>query len=745
MKNFDDITYPDSRSYYSNLETTNHPLDFYMEVIPNSKTIDLLLGYFTSSSIRLLSTQFAKFISNDGILRIVANHVLSPEDMDALLSEDYEFKDFGITESKSKDLFGLSEILSSQSQHFYDCLRYLLLKDRLIFVSVIGSRNQLVHYKRGLYSDKNGNQILTVGSSNFTRNGILENIEQVDIYLDWEYEKVNQIKISDFIDEFSSIITKKNEGFKYLKSSEIYDYILKTGKEKTFNELVETESKFASRIYSNQSLLKKLNEASKKLLNSNLTKPEPKERSIEIPPLYLDKFNGKLFSHQEDAIEKWFSNNGKGILKMATGSGKTVTGLSIVTKLINKFKESDKSFIVVIVVPYRHLVVQWNEEAVKFGFNPILCFGSYKSWKNNLIKCVENLTNKTTKYELAIVSNATFSKQHFQEIIKSLVIQTIILGDEAHNFGSPRYLNSLPPNFRFRIGLSATPERHMDPIGTQGLYDYFGKEIINYGIKEAIEDGTLCRYNYFPIIVHFTEKERRDCLKLNRDIGILMSKLKKKHELKIELDLKKKLLSRSRLVANADNKLIELLKLLKNRKDEFYNLVYCGDEIEYDDFSHDHSNEIDGDFGLKQVDKILGELRKLRIKSDKFTSTENITERQIILERFRNRELQTLVAIRCLDEGVDVKRTENAYILASSSNPKQFIQRRGRVLRTAKGKSIANIYDFVLLPQIEFDDAASKFLIKNELKRIKEFAGTSENEGHTLNVLRPFKDQYNIF
>ena len=307
-----------------------------------------------------------------------------------------------------------------------------------------------------------------------------------------------------------------------------------------------------------------------------------------------------------------------------------------------------------------------------------------------------------------------------------------------HNLGATKNLKSLPVTATFRLGLSATPVRRGDEQGTKALEDYFGPEAIRFELKDAIENGFLCPYDYFPILVQLTDDEMEAYLELSIQIANIWGS---DHDADNGPSDKLKwlLLERARLIGGAENKFHELLPIISQDPDKAYNLVYCSD-------AKDPQTE------ERQVERAVRIIStEAHMRANKFTAGESPKQRKELLSDFEAGRLQVLVAIRCLDEGVDVPRTETAYILASSTNPRQFIQRRGRVLRRANGKTKATIYDFVTVPDL--DDIRhqgnnvfniERGMVARELERVNEFANLSLNKGESLRRLREIRQKLNL-
>ena len=256
----------------------------------------------------------------------------------------------------------------------------------------------------------------------------------------------------------------------------------------------------------------------------------------------------------------------------------------------------------------------------------------------------------------------------------------LLVVDEAHNFGSPRLQKTLNDSYKYRLALSATLERHNDTLGTEKLYEFFEKKVIEYDLERAIKEGKLTPYKYYPILVYLDEEELEEYRNLSYEIckHIIGRNGKKR------LDPYGEILAieRSRLIAGAKGKLTKLKEVITPYKDDNYMLVYCGATNVLDP-KNDSSDTDTGD--VRQIDAVVQILgNQLNMKVGKFTSNETIEERKEIKNAFENRDLQGLVAIKCLDEGVNIPNIKTAFILASTTNPKEYIQRRGRVLRKSK-------------------------------------------------------------
>ena len=444
--------------------------------------------------------------------------------------------------------------------------------------------------------------------------------------------------------------------------------------------------------------------------------------------------NLKLRPYQNQAINNWFANRGRGILKMATGTGKTITALAIATQLYQKIGLQA----LIIVCPYRHLVTQWDRECQKFFLQPILAFENVNNWQNQLSTTLYNIYSGNQNFITVITTNSTFISDSLQSQLKYFPEKTLIIGDEAHHLGSPKLETSLPRNIGLRLALSATPERYFDDQGTQAILDYFGQVLQpELTLADAIKQGALAPYLYYPILVELTEAESVSYAKLTSKIGWALL-LSEKENVEIEKEnLTALLMERSRIIASAANKLIALRKLMASRLQTTHTLFYCGDgSVGTENISNLRQ--------MEAVVKILGSELGYRVNS--YTAETPIRKREKLREQFESGELQGLVAINCLDEGVDIPVIKNAVILASSQNPRQFIQRRGRILRPHLSKEKATLFDMIVLPpdmgrstlQIE------RNLLKKELKRFLEFADLANNAGEARVKLLSIQKKYGL-
>lgn len=437
---------------------------------------------------------------------------------------------------------------------------------------------------------------------------------------------------------------------------------------------------------------------------------------------------------------------------MATGAGKTYTGLGAIARLSDAV---NGKLAVIIVCPYQHLVEQWVEDIEKFNISPIIGYSSsqQKDWKQRFEKAVryQKISNDK-RFFCFICTNATFSSQFVQATISKIKSPILLVVDEAHNFGARSYAKLLDDKYKYRLALSATLERHRDDEGTNALFNFFGDKCIEYTLEQAINESKLTPYKYYPVVVYLTADELEEYEIISKQ---MQDHLRKDKNGNYKLDSYGELLAikRSRIVAAASQKLVKLREVITQYANKHFLLVYCG-ATNVTQPDSDSSSTDEGDIRqIEAVTSILG--NELGMKVAKFTAEENMEERNSIKEHFKNGDdLQAIVAIKCLDEGVNIPGISTAFILASTTNPKEYIQRRGRVLRKsdATGKKYAEIYDFVTLPRqldtvsgLTSEQAGRDIsLVKNELTRVKEFARLSLNSMESNDIIWEICDCYNL-
>lgn len=739
------LEYPNTLEYRT--DGIHLPLEFFLLTVPVCKQIDLKLGYFSSNAIRTLSYGFAQFIFNGGTLRIITNHFLSKKDKNILIEEpEGNYNKLEVEKYIKEDLKGLEQIIKNGDQHFFNCLKYLHSHKRLIIQPVKLKPDGLSHYKQGILDD-GINKIYFHGSCNFTYHGLLENGESLSISRLWG-ESSERAKIEEQIDNFESIFAKENEYFEYLSVEDVVEVIKQKGQDKDLKELVEDEINVVKKIGQKLGLL----ETYEKQIESF----EKRVTEFDTKPRFPYSQGPREYQHY--AFENWKNNNQQGLFAMATGTGKTITSLNC---LLEIFKKTGY-YKALILVPTITLVNQWEEECKKFKFNSIIKVSSKSPrWKNDVsgILLKEKLTS-TDKVSFIVISTyASFARPNIFGELNQLPVKTLLIADECHNMGSATLLKFLPKiTCKRRIGLSATPERQFDEDGNIKLFSFFNSSCgytYEYSMAEAINNDVLCRYYYYPHLVSLTDTEMYKYMELSLKIAKYFNPQKNNFDINDSI-LTALLLARKRIIHKAYNKVSVFSDILKDYHSEKGNLKYTlvyvpegndpNDYFETDRYSEEDEIESDQDAAhlidiftktVKQVDK--------RTTVKKFISGTN--SRNDILEQFAKGEIDVLTSMKCLDEGVDVPRAELAVFCASTGNPRQFVQRRGRILRKHIDKQFAYIHDLVVIPEVNSDSKSfnmERSLLKKELERVNNFASLAENSAYTVSVLLDIMNYYNL-
>jgi superfamily II DNA or RNA helicase len=429
-----------------------------------------------------------------------------------------------------------------------------------------------------------------------------------------------------------------------------------------------------------------------------------------------------LRDYQEKAIEQWFGAECRGFFEMATGTGKTITALAASARLA----EREGRLATIIAAPYQHLVDQWSTEAERFGHRPVLAYRDRTRWVDDAHEQAVAFSAGLRPYMTVITTHVTFATPAFQSMLARLSGPVLLIADEVHHMGTDRIRRALSPALPFRLGLSATPDRWFDDIGTQALREYFGATVFALPLADAI-GISLTPYYYHPHLVELTESEFQDYRELTTRIARLFGRTAG-----AQPDALQRLLAkRADLLNMAANKLEVLSNLVDEEGALSHALFYCAPGQ------------------LTPVVRLLGWEKDVLVHP--FTARETAPERRRLLAEFADGRLQALAAIRCLDEGVDVPSTRLAFLLASSGNPREFTQRRGRLLRRAAGKSHAVIHDLIAVPPVSQTSqkdssayAAERAIVRRELDRFGEFAGAALNKHTALDAVWDLAVRYNL-
>lgn len=689
----------------------HEPKEFFTEALIESKNFDLGLGFFSSSGIRCLAYGFALFIANGGKMRVVINHILSQQDKDAIEKGIAGIVD-KFEDSILHDVKRLCETLSQEDLQFFNCFSYLISIKRIEFVATISSKGGLGHDKFGIFKDEKGNRVAFAGSANFSQSAMEYNSESLLVFTSWDDER----RVIELEKIFSETWSGDSPHLTHIPLEKVTAYIKNRFTPVELPRLLEDEINIRS-IYKEDSH----HCAVKSPLSERiLTKIEYKEREPRFP--FPEQRNIQI-----DAYNAWVNNNKQGIFAMATGSGKTVTALNC---LLQEYHKSG-IYKAIVVVPTKALALQWTKEVRRFNFQNVISTHTDKDWKHDLSRYTTQCYLNQNKNLVIVTTYATFIRKYIQDFVRRTkgIDGFIFIADEAHNLGSRGPLSNLPLNIPQRIGLSATPERVYDDVGSRKIYDFFNslppKYTFRFTMKQAIGEQILCRYNYFPIFVSLTKDEMEQYSKITEQLRAFIDPITGKYVKDAEMLLMK----RKRIIHKAQNKkhkVAALLTELSKKKKLNYTFVFVPEGYEPDYAQRDDYSVVDDDIHI--IDEYASMFKELNYSFHKYIT--GIDDAPGVLNSFANGDIQVLLSMKCLDEGVDIPRTENAIFISSTGNPRQFIQRRGRVLRKCDGKEMATIWDLIVTPPNVTGENSrlESRLFQGEVKRILNFAALAENK-----------------
>ena len=716
------------------------PERFFNDGLMNSTEFDLKLGYFSSAAISVLAEGFATFISQGGSMRLIINHIVSKKDKEAI--NDGVMGNV-IDCSDLSNFQYLKSTFDEYQEQFFRCLAYMISQKR-IDIRIIKPRGQkgIAHTKTGQFRDGDSITAFT-GSANFTISGLFNNIENISIDRSDSVDVMVQKRIAKQRKDFDAIMSGEKKGIEYLSPKDLVEAISTNYGDSDIEELLDVEEK-----------LKECK--SRKKLDNLQTPWVAAEESTEIEPHFPYPTGPR--DYQQKAFDSWKKSQ-CGLFNMATGTGKTLTSLNCLLQIYKQFGY----YKAIILVPTVTLVEQWEKECRKFDFQHIVKVCSKnKNWKGEIDRLTMkenfNPTNSPINY-VVISTYASFARDNVFHDLMSLSKKCLLIADEAHNMGSKRILDridSVGERFKRRLGLSATPERQFDEKGNKELRRFFNSEneyTFVFSMEEAIKNKFLCEYYYFPHVVRLCDDEMYDYMEISQKLG----KIYRYNGGYLDLDdeiVRALLLKRRRIIHKARNKQDAFKNIIEERYKEKgnlkYTLVYVPEGLKPDSIAdvYDSSDVAEDDM---ESDKLINEYTQIVMDVSNTTTVRKFVSgqknREAILKDFETGDLEVLTSMKCLDEGVDVPRSELAIFCASTGNPRQFIQRRGRILRTHKEKKYAYIHDLVVVPDIGADCVdyeMERKLILSELKRVRDFASLSRNLDYSYTELEEVLNFYNI-
>ncbi len=638
------------KNSYISYGEDNIAASFLVPALQCTKIYRRSVGFFSSQVLLAILDGIINLVRNNGRIMLAASPKLNEQDVNAI-DKGYKLREEIIKEAFTRDFIAELEQFDEKNLNL---LVELISQGYLDIKIVVTEKTGMYHDKLGILEDFDGNTIVFYGSPNSSLSGYEKNYEKIRIVKSW-IPGTEEI-INDEVSEFDSIWNGKNQ---FLK---VYDY---------------TES------------------AKKQILEI-----VRKREKIDD-----DKKTGiVLRDYQERAIEAWIENNYHGFYVMATGTGKTWTAIYSAKELL-KTKEAT----IVICAPYKHLIKQWVQDLeVAFPKAKIIMVSSENlNWEQQLSQAIV-YKKYHSEVQIIIVSTiASFSLDRFMKSIKKSYDDKLLIVDEAHRL--TKRTDTMQRMFKYMLGLSATPYSGKSAKSGKELMDYFGGQVFNLPIEEALERKFLVPYYYYPIYVNATEEEEE---KFRYYTKQMMSCFRNNVLIDPE-NFAKYHRSRLRVISMADEKMQDIIPIINRVGIEDHFIVYCGDGRLFD-------NNTGAE--IKHIQAIKNVLTDLGYKVSQFTAKENMKERMQLINAFNNQEISALVAIRCLDEGINIPSIKSALILSSNDNYREFVQRRGRILRNDKNKEYATIYDIIVLPSHDMDSWAVI-----EFRRFYEYAHLALN------------------
>ena len=676
-------------------------------LVPAMRSCDDLrigVGFFSSRCLAQIAPGLAVYVNEtSNTLKLMVSPVISEEDQRAIES--------GVREPQTvlnraiERLFEEARLSASAiERHTIETLAYLVASDRLE-VRVVLMERGIYHNK--IYLLRSEEQWLAVhGSSNATERGLLVNGEQMSVDRAWKDGEQSEKRVEIFLRQWDRRWNNQHPKSLTVEVGQALEIL--RGYSGPIPPTVADFWEAWHRDYE-AGLAPKLPFG---------YHPVPIDHRLKIPDTLV--WREGRFAHQGAAVDALIENGG-GILSMATGSGKTLTALIA----ISGFQDRKIGHLcVVILAPTRPLIRQWAKDIRDFGVEPIVMSGIGKERRQQELEMLSvSFASVNPRTEVLLLTNSLFLKRESAERswLESLPesVTCILVADEVHNLGVSSFVKNPPECFARRIGLSATPIRQYDPDGTHKLFDFFGgPPIFNFSLGDAIDTGCLVSYRYYLHEVEFASDEMEYYEDLTAqlvqagfridDDGITVG---------LSDRVARLLRDRRALVEQADAKLRVLEHLLKciGTESVTKTLIYA-------------SAKPVAPGKVRQITATNEMLQRLNIISHQYTAEETGTSQaRKILDKFGIGDYQVLTSMKVLDEGVDIPQTDTAFLLASSTVEREWVQRRGRILRHAPGKSFAHLHDFIVVPP-NLDSLAARSLLRSELRRASAFADLADNE-----------------
>ncbi len=630
------------------------------------------VGYFTSSALDFIGEGILSLARNENSKIMLCASPKLNDDDIRAIKAGYEARNFVIKQSILELEASLNDISDKNAE-----ILYMLIKEDILDIKVVWKENGMYHDKLAVLDDYDGNVVAFVGSPNETGSGYNENYEKIRVYKSWTD---TEGRIEDETREFLSIWDNNNE---FLK---VYDF----------------------------------NEAFKKKIIQRINNPS------KIKPIKY-----KMRSYQIEAKNNWIKNDHKGFFVMATGTGKTITSLYAIKELV----ENNKVF-TIIAVPYKHLVTQWYDDVKEFFPNANIVY-IYSEVKNSEDKIYSNYIASKSNYKplIVITTIKSFFIDRYKTIYEQIEFDKLLIVDEAHNFIN-RISDELSSQYKYKLGLSATPVFGNDIEKTESLINWFGGKVMDFPIEKAI-GKYLVEYEYHPIFIN-ASKDDEDSF--NKYTQLMLSAVDPINGVIIDEDkFVMGYRGRLRSISMAEEKMTHIRTIFSEVEEKDHLIIYCSDgKLFYHTPDHKKLELRHLEYMLKLINRSLIE-QSSTYRATKFTASEDNNTRMELIDRFNKGYDHIMVAIKCLDEGINIPSIKAALILSSNDNYREFVQRRGRILRLFKGKNIAHIYDVIVMPSV-----LTRSIAEIELRRFYEYARLAKNKNVLIPLLEEKMGEYSL-
>lgn len=654
--------------------------DFYVPCFCESIMLERAAGFFSLHSLTLSIDGLIRFIQNKGQIHLICSPELSSIDAE-LIDACVNLEPDYITHSL---LESITKCTLTDEELFDLDIICNMLSEGLMTIKIAYQPQGIFHEKFGIFLDRAGNKVYFNGSLNETKRAFLQNQESIRVNYSWQNEPT-----ANFIDE----------------------------EEKYFNNLWNNIEESVIVI--------DFPEAVKKQILNRYKRSESLEAAIDNYVREHMSRKGKkvLYSYQEEAIRQFCANGFQHFYEMATGTGKTFTSIKTIKALEEKCEKQNEKLFVVICVPQVDLQTQWVSSLQEEGFDNIFQFGGNgKNFDQTITEATIEFFNGD-KNVICVAVYDTFFAKMYTKIQRISTLFMIV--DEAHNLTKENLSILKDLNPKYKLGLSATIQRFSEGESKAIANFFTPNETFYYGIEDAINNDFLSKYEYYPIFVRLKEEENEKFQIKSKLLAVELSKQDPNPEAIDNLSRE-----RSLILKQASNKIVKLKELTEGDYNFVNSVVYCG-----------QGKDNEGEAIINAVTKVLYEKG---LVVSQFTS--HTIDRKKVLYEFEHGFFDTLAAIKCFDEGVDVPKLDKIYIMASDSALRQTVQRRGRVLRKCKesGKTIAYIYDMIVLPAIEAGTYGSDGILKIELSRAREYNRLANNKEENESVFQEIEKKYHI-